>query len=183
MKKIFLTIIAFILNTACAQAALVSFSPSSNTVTLGQSFSMNIMGNFSTGETIEGGGLDLVFSPTVLSVSNVTINTALFDFFSIPGTINNSTGTVSGILFNTFAGANGNFLIATVDFTAKASGNSSLLLSQSALNPFSSSSAGASLNVAYQPASVTVTTVPIPAAIWLMLSGLGLMGFGVKKKK
>lgn len=182
MKAIFSIIVTFVLSIASAQAATVSFSPSSKTVIAGRPFSMNIMGSFLPGEAIEGGGLNMSFSPSALSVSNVRINTTLFDFYSLPGTINNAAGTISGMVFNTFAGASGNFLIATVDFMALGTGTSNLLLSQSSLNPFSSASAGPSLSVTYLPASIVVTAVPVPAAIWLLVSGMGLMGLGCKKK-
>ena len=101
MKAIFSIFVTFILSIVTAQAATVSFSPTSNTVTAGQPFSMNIMGSFLPGETIEGGGLNLSFSPSVLSVSNVSINTALFTFFTQPGTVNNAAGTISAKVLNT----------------------------------------------------------------------------------
>lgn len=177
MKPLIFGFVLLLLSIGNANAATVSWSPSSTTVGLGQSFSIGIVGDFTAAETIEGGGLDMVFNASIIHVTNVTVNTALFDFFSLPGTIDNASGTVAGVVFNTFAGASGNFLIATVDFTALAAGNTSLDFFESALNPFSSASAGPSLAVNFQPGNVTVTAVPLPAALSLMLSGLVSCGW------
>jgi len=183
MKTLISGFVLLLLSMGHANAATVGFSPSSPTAGIGQSFSIDIVGNFTLLETIEGGGLDLAFDAAVVNVTNVTVNTTLFDFYSLSGTIDNSSGAVSDIIFNTFAGASGNFLIATVDFTALTAGSSGLSLSESFLNPFSSASAGASLMVDFQPGNVTVTAVPLPAALGLMMCGLAPFGWLMRRNR
>lgn len=183
MKTLISGFVLLLLSVGHATAATVGFSPTSPTVTIGQSFSIDIVGDFTLAETIEGGGVDLSFDASVVNVTNVTVNTALFDFFSLSGTIDNNSGTVSDVVFNTFAGASGNFLIATVDLTALTAGSTGLILTESFLNPFSSASAGDSLAVDFQPGNVTVTAVPLPAALVLMLSGLAPFGWLIRRNR
>ena len=115
-------------------------------------------------------------------MTGVTVNNALFTFFSDPGTIDNTAGKVKDTIFNRFEGASGHFLIATVNFKAMGMGTTSLDLTESSLNPFSSASAGSSLKVLFEPGSVTV--VPVPAAVWLLGSGLlGLIGVARRKPR
>lgn len=183
MKKILSIVVLFFLSVSVAPAATVYFSPASFSATTGQGFSLDILGDFTSGEAIEGGGLNLVFDRLVVNVTNVAVNTTLFDFFSDPGTINNSTGAVTGIVFNTFAGASGTFRIATIDFTAMGLGSTALILTESSLNPFSSAVAMGSLTVGFQSGSVSVTAVPVPAAAWLLASGLGVFGGFLRKRR
>ena len=172
LQRLVLMLMLFYLSTA-VQAATVSFLPAQQNVVIGNSFSLDIMGDFSLAETLDGGGLNLDFSSSLLNVTNVTVNTGLFELFSDPGTIDNNLGTVSDVIFNTFSSnASGQFLIATVDFTAVGIGLGELLLSESTLNPFSSQ--GMPLDVQFQNASIQVTAVPLPAALWLMLTGCAL---------
>jgi len=153
-----------------AQAAMVSFDQPSYSIKQGDIFTVSIMGSFSAQEILDGGGLSLNFDSTMFSANSVTINTALFEFFPEPGTIDNVTGKISDMGFNTFTyNAVGNIKIADISFTALKLGNSSgLILTESMLNPFASG--GAALNVTLNNSFVTVSAVPIPGAFILMLS-------------
>lgn len=174
MLQRLMLVLALYFSIPIAHAATVSFLPSEQNVLIGSSFSVAIMGDFSLAEILEAGGLNLDFGSDVLNVTKVTVNTGLFEFFSDPGTIDNGAGTVTDIMFNTLSNdATGQFLIATVDFTAVDIGLSDLLLSESMLNPFYS--AGMPLDVQFQSASVQVTPVPLPTALWFMFAGCALL--------
>lgn len=180
MKKILAIIFISLSAITNVSAAIVSFSPPSASVLVGQNFSLDIMGNFPGSEAIDGGGLNLSFAPLIVNVTGVTVNEALFEFSPSPGSINNAAGTVSDIIFNSFANTpTGNFLIATVNFTATGAGNSVLTLTESSLNPFALS--GMPVPVTFATGSV-VSSVPLPAGIWLMLSGVGLLGWKFRRK-
>ena len=62
------------------------------------------------------------------------------------------------------------------DFTAEAA--TSLLISGTYTDAYFADAAITSSTLA-----TTITAVPVPAALWLMLSGLGLIGFTAKNKK
>lgn len=183
MKKIISIVVLFFLPVSATLAATVYFSPAGFSGSIGQVFSLHIMGDFTPGEMIEGGGLNLAFDGLVVNVTNISVNTTLFDFYSDPGTIDNPNGTVTDIVFNTFAGASGIFRIATVDFNAVGLGSTALILTESSLNPFSSAVAMESLTVGFQSSSVMVAAVPLPATAWLFGSGLGIFGAFLKKRR
>lgn len=159
------------------EAATVRFEPVTSSVNLTDVFSMKIVGeNFAS--PIEGGGLNLSFNPTILSVNSVALDTGVWEFLTSIGPINNAVGTVSDIVFNSFAGRSGNFDIGTVSFTAQGLGNSDLVLTASTLNPFASG--GALFPVTLTNGAVTV--VPIPAALWLLISGMGTLLLTLKRR-
>lgn len=181
MKKILAVIFISLSTITSVSAATVSFSSPSTSVLVGQNFSLDIMAHFSSSEAIDGGGLNLSFSPLIVNVTGITVNDALFEFSPSPGSINNATGMVSDIIFNSFANTpSGNFLIATVNFTAIGAGNSVLTLTESSLNPFALS--GMPVPVTFTTGAV-VSSVPLPAGIWLMLSGMGLLGWTFRRKR
>lgn len=103
---------------------------------VGDTFTVDIaMSNFPASE---GGGVSVQFDPAMMNASNVSINSADWDFVNKTGTIDNSNGVISDILFSSFKGASGDSHIATITFNAISSGNSQIILSGSSINPFSS---------------------------------------------
>ena len=170
-----------------ANAANISFDAASSTTSLGETFSLSIIG---TGflDSVDGGGINLSFNKDVISVLSVSINEEVWDFgdFGIStGTIDNSLGTVNGIMVNTFADVGTTFTVVTIDFQAIGFGLSNLFLNEYNLNPWASG--GSVINPVYDSSLVTVEAeaevVPVPAAVWLFGSGLiGLIGIASRKK-
>ena len=173
-----LLVIILLLLTARVEASVVSFSTSNTNVDLGQTFTLGLSGNGFT-DILDGGGVNLSYDPSVLAVNSITVDTSVWGFFDNPGTIDNTNGDVSDLMFASFSNVTGDFAIATLEFKAVGVGTSPLSLTESSLNPFASG--GSLLAVTLQSASVTVTAVPLPAAFWLMLSGLGVLGSWLKK--
>ncbi|MBI3188969.1 MAG: hypothetical protein HYZ31_14025 [Gammaproteobacteria bacterium] len=158
-----------------SQAATVSFNTSAQDVALGSSFTLDVLGT--DFPAIVGGGLNLSFDASVLQISSVSINTAVFEFYPGNGTeegvLNNVLGTLTDTSFNTFAGARGDFTIMSIGFTAVGSGSSLLQLSESSIWVFSDIMGNAIGNqILYADTTINVTAVPLPAAAWLFGSGL-----------
>ena len=168
-----------------SQAATVSFNTSAQNVVTGSSFTLDVLGT--DFPAIVGGGLNLSFDASVLQVSSVSINTAVFEFYLGNGTeegvLNNVLGTLTDTSFNSFVGASGNFTIMSIGFTAVGSGSSLLQLSESSLWVFSDVTGNAIGNqIDYSDALINVTAVPLPAAVWLFGSGLLVLARVLRRK-
>lgn len=159
-------------------AATIGWDAAPATINVGDSFSLNILGSAFTGN-VDGGGVNFSYDSSILNVISISIDEAVWDFggFGIStGAIDNFTGTVDGIMVNTFSVVTGSFDVATIQFQAIGAGTSALNLVEYALNPWASG--GALINPIMASSSLTVLqSVPIPAAVWLFGSGLlGLIG-------
>ena len=158
---------------AGATGALV-FSPTESNALVGQTVVVEVRGQgFS--DFVVGGGFDLAFDPTVLSLSSVEIDTAEWEFITNPGSIDNSAGTLTAVWFNAFADPlpTGNFPIATLRFDAVAPGMATLNLLANADFPFVSDLVEL-IDVDFsQQGSVSV--VPEPATWAHVALGLALL--------
>ena len=133
-------------------------------------------------DIVVSGGFNLDFDAHVLHLESVTINTALWDFVctqpACQWQIDNVAGTLTDVSFNAFGNSpTGDFLAATLGFTAKAPGTSALTLSASKW-PFVNADAE-EIDVSYNypnDSVASVTVVPEPATVASMLLGLGLLG-------
>jgi len=162
-----------------AQAITVQFDQPATTLQTGAPFSLTVLG-FDFPATI-GGGIDLSFDPAIINISAVTMNTAVFPF-SDAGTIDNVAGTLTDAYFNSLAAPSGTLEFMTIDFIAMGAGSTQLSLSEGLLAVFADVDANQfGSQIQFIPASVTVTAVPVPAATWLMLSGLGLISAVARK--
>ena len=108
-----------------------------STVDPGASFAVQVRGVGFT-DNVVGGGFNFSFNPLVVSLSSVVVNTAVWEFVSSPGTINNAAGTLVDVFFNSnrLVLPTGNFDIATLNFTAIGEGSSALTLAASPDFPF-----------------------------------------------
>jgi len=178
----FALVVATYCLSSIAQAATVSFASTPVNVVTGQTFTLDLVGTDFNNGTLDGGGLNIGFDSSVITVTSVSVNTVDWEFFSTDGTIDNSGGSVNGITFNSFETRTGNLLFATVEFLAVGEGSSALSLSEFNLNPFASGGSAYTGLAFDQLGSVNVSAVPVPAAAWLF--GSALVGLaGVKRRK
>jgi hypothetical protein len=172
-----------------APAAMIAFNaPATTSFAIGESFSLQLAGSDFT-STLDGGGVNLGFNASVLRLTSVAVDTTTWEFFADNGVIDNTAGLVSDILFASFEERVGSFSVALFTFETLAAGTSSLLLTESPLNPFASG--GDLLDVQFGLLSLSVTggttepppsPVPLPATLWLMVGGLAALGAARKLK-
>jgi len=170
----FLKSIILITMLLCSQAmaATISWNVSNYSADPGEVFTLDIIGTgFS--DNVDGGGIDISFDNTVLNILSVSIDAAVWDFADNTGSLDNTSGTLDGLMVNAFGDVTGDFIVATVEFESVGQGTSALLLSEFGLNPWASG--GAMINPDF--VSATVGVVPLPPAVWLFGAGMiGLAG-------
>ena len=174
MMKIIKKHIFFILTllfSGYLNAATITWDSTANNVNENDIFSLDVVG-LGFVSNVDGGGVNLSFDPSVLSVLSVSIDDLVWDLGvgNSTGTIDNVGGTVNGIAVNAWSAVTGDFTVATIEFQVIGSigFGSSLALSEYALNPWASG--GSAINPIIANGSVSV--VPVPAAVWLFGSGL-----------
>lgn len=160
-------------SAALASGSLV-LSPANSSVDVGDVFAVQVRGASFTDNVI-GGGFDFSFDAGVLRLDSVVINTAVWDFATSPGTINNVAGTLTNTFFNAFNTLpTGNFAIATLNFTATAAGISPLTLLANPSFPFANDLVEV-IDVTYGTGQVTVGAVPEPSTWASLALGLALL--------
>ncbi len=176
-----------------ADAFTISVVPQSPVVSPGSSFTVDVVAQGLTDGTAPSLGawdLNVSFDAGILSVANVTFGTGLdlaglglnFQGFddSTPGLVNAFDVSLDSIgdLNSLQPGA---FTLFTVTFNAASSGASILGLSANAL----SSAEGDALTASsLNGSSVSVAApVPLPAAAWLLISGLAWAGAFTRRSR
>jgi hypothetical protein len=173
-----------------AQVTTVELDSATPTTTFSTGQSVVLDLNASNFAELDGGGVDINFDPSVLTLQSVSVNTALFDFvpFDSNGTIDNTAGSLTGVdFFALLNNPSGDFTIATLDFVAKSTGSADLSLSVDPLNPFASF--GNQLNPGtdffFQTANISVSNlvapVPEPSTFWL-IAVAGLVMLSLRKR-
>jgi hypothetical protein len=181
------------LASVSAQAATISLTPSFADIKVGDAVVFDMFADAADVGGILAGGLDLFYDASILSYNGDFAFDAAFDTdpsFSRLGddcattlTTNCSgPGEINGIAFGNFAGlaAAGPTLVGSLSFTGMAPGTSFLTMADNDL-PAGEwyATDGSFIPMEYIGAEVVV---PVPAAAWLMLSGLGLLG-GIARRK
>ncbi|MCP5408950.1 MAG: hypothetical protein H6963_06610 [Chromatiaceae bacterium] len=164
------------------QAATVSFSPSNTTVSIGEMFSLDVVGT-GFADSLFGGGIDLTFDSSVINIIGTAINTSVFEFEPKAGDFDNVAGTLVDTGFNTFnPPAATDFHFMTISFIAVGAGLTDLMLSESPNFGFFDKNVSA-IGGAITFNNGQVSVVPVPAAFWLMGSALfGVFAVGQSKQ-
>lgn len=179
-----------LLATGAAEAATLTFAPLASSVAVGNTFQVTLVGrDFTEGtDGTYGGGVSIAWDPGVLTLLG-------YDTSVFPGdrdlansntltVLDNNLGTLSNVSVSSFfvGATTADFDVATLTFQAVGSGVSSL---DASIGYFTSGFPNiwtdadpynpVELNLAFQSGSVNV--VPVPAAVWLLGSALGGLGF------
>jgi hypothetical protein len=179
-----------------ANAVSVFLSPASQSVNLGDQVSVDLMWDF-TGNAALGGGTDFEWDPGALSLVSIVFAD---NFGTGPGQFDpaftrcdnescSGPGFIDGLATGNFNGLGdpGPIYIATITFDTLAAGSFAINISEDAgiAGPFISAiTFGPYTDLEFIDATVDVTgapPVPLPAAVWLMIGGLGAL-FGYRRK-
>ena len=169
---------------AVSQAATISLSPSSQNVALGNPVSLQLNMDF-TGDPTLGGGIDIFYDSSLLTFVSFSFNPSLGDDTGQQRQPDVLTNELNGLAFSSSTGLSGPSLVGTLTFNTISAGTALFTMADNVLpaGGFFSAVTFNPQTVTYQGASVDVAAVPIPAAVWLMLSGMGLIGAMSKRKR
>ena len=174
MVRAFLFVFSLLCFEANAAVGSISLHPPAGTVAVGETFSVDVVGEFDT--DVLGGGLTLqINSQSALEVKDPVFNPA-WDLIQMwdPATLTaqfSAGGTPGAPL------PSGKFTILTFEFLAHTNGVYSLGLIEYTGNPFTGSSSPTNtfpITVTFDQTNVPaqITAVPEPAAAWTLLVGL-----------
>ncbi len=178
-------LLATVLSSAAFADAILSVTPVSPTVSTGDNFTVDV--NIAGVTDLYDFEFDLSFNPAVLQATNILEGAFLSSggsTFFLPGSIDNTVGTITfnaNTLLTAISGVSGSGTLAEFDFTALASGASSLDLSNIILQD----STGNLLGYTATAGSVNVqgaTAVPEPSILMFLSAGLlALSGLASKR--
>ena len=185
MKKLTILFALFsalgMVNTA--QAGTISLVPSAQS---GNNISFAVNVDFTDGATIDGtfqmsydtsilGGASFSYDPTFLTT---------FDLVSYAPNMGSGVFTNVGFSANT-AAFGGSGTLGTLSFSVLNTGAASVASAADVApnnNGFLNASGSSFLPMTYGSAAPQVSPIPVPAALWLMASGLGALGVALRHR-
>ncbi len=168
-----------------AHAASVSLTPAFQTGLVGDVVELELVMDFTDDPTL-GGGIDIFYDDGLLSFASFVFSPELGDDPALRRLPDELDGELNGLAFGNIDGLSGPSTVGTLSFTALGEGTSPLTMAQNEgpppednPGPFVSASTFEPQDVVFENASVSI--VPLPAALWLLLAALGtLLGFRYK---
>lgn len=165
-------------------AASIVVAPNFSSVRLGESVSLDLVMDFSDVATM-GSGLDLFFDTSALHFSGFTFAPSLPTdpaFTHVPVLRGNH---LEALAFGSFEGISGPATIGTLTLDALSVGrfDITLALTQSQLwgDGFYNAADFSPIVVDFGSATVNVSAVPNPPAIWMLLSGMALLAMRARR--
>ncbi len=178
MKKLLLSLM-LILISQLANAGVVSIEQLNKVNKLNDVFSIKVVGS-DFDYPLEGFGLNIDFEDSILELLSVTVDSNIWEFHQTAG--ERSAGKVAKIGGASFKGVENNILFAILDFKAIGIGISDLIISDANHRTVVWSDLTLS-DIPLDFKNAQVQVVPIPAAFWLMFSGVAsLLAIGRTKK-
>jgi hypothetical protein len=169
-----LLVMVLVTATGTSEAATVSISPPITTVAFGATFTLDVVGSGFT-NSLDGGGIDIEYDASILKLMQVNLDGFWDPTFSSAGSIDDTTGKLSGVQFGSFSNAPADFSVATLVFRALTPGISALTLSENlSLGGFAR--LGVSLPVTFVGGRVEISAVPLPSALWVFVSAVVALG-------
>jgi hypothetical protein len=159
------------------QAGTVEFTPADTDITVspGSTVTMDIVGSAFSGN-LDGGDWGATWDASVLTFVGIT-GDAVWDTF-FPSLGNVATGVLDFVFmgYSPLTGLPSPFGVATLEFTAAGSGNTTVALDNGSGTGWPLTGGGLEPSVTYGTSDVDIGVVPVPAAVWLFGSALGLLG-------
>ena len=165
-------------------AGTVLINPAASLVGINDVFTVDIEArDFS--QSIDGWGMDVSWDTSRLALESANVNTSIWNFISDSG--NTSTaGSLLNIGGSRFGDVTGAFSLATLTFKAIAAGSTNIRLSIT--DDISDAFRWGNFGVSTLPdntinGTVEISSVPLPAGAWLMLSGLSTLLINARRKQ
>lgn len=163
-----------------AQAATVSLTPSASNVAVGDSLTVHVDATaFST--PTGGATLGISYDPS-LSLAGASASAG--SPFGVPNL--NADDTVDFFVGLTDPLASGDFPVIDLQFVAVSEAQGAQVTLVDLVNfdlAWFDENFDPIPNITYNAASVNVNPVPLPAAVWMMLGGMGLLGWTGRRRQ